>query len=148
MADILCDIDGTVADLEHRRHWLKSKPKNWKAFYADVSKDAPIESTIFVIRELAKTNRIIFCTGRSSEHKTKTVQWLEKYVHLKQDLLLYMRQEGDYRDDSIIKLELLDQIRRDGFDPKFVFEDRKRVKRMWVENGIFVFDVNQQDEEF
>ena len=30
--DVICDIDGTVADCSHRLHWIQSKPKNWKAF--------------------------------------------------------------------------------------------------------------------
>ena len=34
--DIIVDIDGTVADLEHRRHWLDCKPKNWKEFYKNI----------------------------------------------------------------------------------------------------------------
>lgn len=37
---------------------------------------------------------------------------------------------------------------RDEYEIMGVFEDRKRVKRMWVEAGVFVFDVNQKDEEF
>ena len=34
------------------------------------------------------------------------------------------------------------------YNVRFVIDDRKRVKRMWVDEGLFVFDVNQTDEEF
>jgi hypothetical protein len=146
--DILCDIDGTIADLEHRRHWLKSKPKNWKAFYSGLENDKPIESTITIIRRLVNSSgdTIIFCSGRTEENREVTQAWIKKHVGI--DGPLYMRSDGDYRDDPIIKKELLDKIRQDGYNPTMAFEDRKRVKRMWVENGIFVFDVNQHDEEF
>lgn len=37
---ILCDVDGTVADLSHRLHHIRredGKPKDWEAFFAKVS---------------------------------------------------------------------------------------------------------------
>jgi hypothetical protein len=27
--DVIFDIDGTLADPEHRRHYVRVKPKNW-----------------------------------------------------------------------------------------------------------------------
>ena len=34
MKAVIVDIDGTISDVEHRRHHLMAKPKNWKAFNA------------------------------------------------------------------------------------------------------------------
>ena len=31
---IVFDIDGTLANIEHRRAFVATKPKNWKAFTA------------------------------------------------------------------------------------------------------------------
>jgi hypothetical protein len=59
-----------------------------------------------------------------------------------------MRADNDFRDDAIVKKEMLDKILATGTEIIAAFDDRKKVKRMWVENGIFVFDVNQTDEEF
>jgi hypothetical protein len=47
-----------------------------------------------------------------------------------------MRKKGDYRDDSIVKKELLDQIRKDGYNPLLAFDDRDRVVKAWRECGI------------
>jgi hypothetical protein len=40
---------------------------------------------------------------------------------------IYHRKSGDFRDDSIIKLELLEEIKRDGYSPIMLFDDRNRV---------------------
>jgi hydroxymethylpyrimidine pyrophosphatase-like HAD family hydrolase len=38
MKTIVCDIDGTVANIEHRRQYVATKPKNWKAFNAGMAR--------------------------------------------------------------------------------------------------------------
>ena len=146
--DVIVDIDGTVADCRHRLHWISSKPKNWKAFYAAVSQDVPIIPVITVIRRLAHSSgdRIIYCSGRPESTGLDTVRWIKKHVGVEGPL--YMRADGDFRSDDVVKEELLAKIRQDGRDPFMVFDDRKRVKQMWVRNGLFVFDVNQHDVEF
>lgn len=30
---IIVDLDGTLANCEHRRHFLETKPKDWKSFH-------------------------------------------------------------------------------------------------------------------
>jgi hypothetical protein len=57
------------------------------------------------------------------------------------DKRLWMRPAGDYRDDSIIKSELLDQILAAGYKPELVFDDRDRVVSMWREREIPCFQV-------
>ena len=47
-----------------------------------------------------------------------------------------MRAAADFRDDSVIKLELLAQMRADGFDPVLAFDDRDRVVAAWRSAGI------------
>ena len=49
---------------------------------------------------------------------------------------LYMRASGDYRADTIVKAELLDQIIAAGWSPIMAFEDRASVVTMWRERGI------------
>tara|TARA_B100000795_G_C22636774_1_gene374842 strand:- start:55 stop:219 length:165 start_codon:yes stop_codon:yes gene_type:complete len=42
---ILCDIDGTVANNDHRQHFLDGK-KDWDGFFDALNKDKPIHSII------------------------------------------------------------------------------------------------------
>ena len=142
--DILCDIDGTIADCTHRLHWIQSKPKNWRAFSAATERDAPIKETIEVITALHTYphHRIIFCTARNEENRTATIVWLVKNVGTWiLDCSLYMRKNNDHREDSIVKQEMLDKIRLDGYNPTLVFDDRSRVVEMWRKNGIKCFQV-------
>ena len=140
--DFICDVDGTVADLTHRRHYLDQKPKNWKMFYANISNDIPILPVIETIQALyVARHRIIFCTGRPEDYRAETTGWLSQ--HVTQPKFLYMRTRNDFRDDATIKLELLQRIRSDGFDPRMAFDDRDRVVKMWRDQGLICAQVNE-----
>jgi hypothetical protein len=56
-----------------------------------------------------------------------------------------MRKKGDYRDDAVVKIELLQQIRADGFNPLIAFDDRNRVVDAWRANGIICAQVAPGD---
>ena len=43
---IIVDIDGTLADLSHRRHHVENGKRNWSAFFAELSNDKPVESVV------------------------------------------------------------------------------------------------------
>jgi uncharacterized HAD superfamily protein len=146
---LICfDIDGTLADISHRLHYWKEKPKNWNMFKSEMINDPPIESICSIARNMASAGHtVILCTGRGEDSRQDTRDWL-----FKQRIgwsALYMRKTGDFRHDDVVKKELLDQIVID-FDqkPDIVFEDRPRVVKMWRENGVFVADVYQGTEDF
>lgn len=143
--DIIFDLDGTLANLDHRLGFIKSKPKNWKAFFAGVSEDAPIGTMVALLKQLAEPedNHILICSGRSQECEEATVNWLKHHGIVYN--ALYMRADGDYRDDSIVKKELLQQIFEDGYLPELVFDDRQRVVDMWREEGLTCCQVAKGD---
>ena len=146
---LICfDIDGTLADVSHRVHYWRQKPKNWNMFKSEMVNDAPIEQIVTIARMMYKAGHtVILCTGRSEDTRDLTEQWLFK--HDVKFAKLYMRAEKDYRSDDIVKKELLDQIVVDfGKKPDIVFDDRPRVVKMWRENGVFVADVYQGTEDF
>ena len=45
---IVFDIDGTLANIEHRRAFVATKPKNWKAFNAGIVNDTPHEDIVWL----------------------------------------------------------------------------------------------------
>ena len=93
-------------------------------------------------------HKILFVTGRNERMRSRTVGWFNLYGFNSYDAL-YMRGKTDFRQDDIVKREVLDKIvERYGEKPAMVFEDRKRVIRMWRDAGIFTIDVNQSEEEF
>jgi hypothetical protein len=141
--DIICDIDGTVADCSHRLHWIQSKPKNWKAFFQGMEFDTPIVDTITVIQSLyGSYNNIIFCTGRPNNYREITRAWLSEHVGDWTDKSpLYMRNTGDNRPDYEAKALMHATMILDGYNPRVAFEDRDQVVEMWRNSGLTCYQV-------
>lgn len=142
--DVIFDLDGTLADLTHRRHFVAARPKNWKAFFAGVEHDAVIEPVATALRQFAAgAHRVIVCSGRPDDLREATERWLARHELWHSGL--YMRRAGDYRADDVVKEELLDQILVDGFAPELVFDDRDRVVKMWRRRGLVCAQVAEGD---
>ncbi len=124
------DIDGTIANLEHRLHLLP----NWDAFFDACDDDAPIGHIIDVARALGRDNEIVYVSGRSDRVREATEQWLER--HGLPRGRLYMRRAGDHQQDDTLKVQLLADLRADGFEPIMAFDDRTRVVKAWRAAGI------------
>ena len=138
------DIDGTIADCTNRLHHIQKQPKDWTAFFAGVIHDKPIPHMINLIKLCAAYSAVILVSGRSDECREDTVTWIEGEVY-GYEFPLYMRRAGDHRDDDVIKMELLAQLRADGFEPIMVFDDRKRVVDAWRAAGVPCAQVAQGD---
>jgi hypothetical protein len=142
------DVDGTLANIEHRRHYIEQSPKNWPEFKARCYDDTPITHIVDLCRILYWHAReeahaydydmeydVVLVSGRNECQRHLTELWLFE-VALLPPMKLYMRADGDYRSDEIIKFELLQQVRADGYEPIMSFDDRDRVVSMWRNNGI------------
>ena len=137
---ILVDMDGTVADCTHRRHFVANGNHDWNSFEGEaILQDAPKWKIINLVRMLAKQGYVpLIVSGRSIDRAGKnTVTWLEKrgvpYRHI------FMRNGGDNRPDNIIKKEILDKLPRDQIT--YVLDDRDQVVKMWRENGLTCLQV-------
>ena len=148
---VVFDIDGTLANIEHRLHHVRSKPKNWKAFDAGIPNDKvnlPVAEIFWSLKDVVGNDNI-FASGRNERSRQATEDWLQDNNLWDYHSKLYMRKADDYRSDDIVKQEMLDQIIVDyGKKPDMVFDDRPRVVRMWRDNGIFVFNVYQGEDDF
>ena len=143
------DIDGTIADGDHRLHHIvreagDARPKNWRAFFSAVSDDKPIPHMVTVCRALIEAGHfVVFVTGRSDECRAATEAWLARHVIGEQ--ALYMRRAGDHRNDDVLKIEILAEMMREGWSPVMVFEDRARVVKAWRAAGIPCAQVAEGD---
>jgi hypothetical protein len=138
------DIDGTLADCSHRIHHIQKSPKDWRSFFAAVEFDAPIVHVIKLAIDLSLAGAaIIYVSGRSDECRAATESWLRQYAcpHGR----LYMRKEGDYRDDDIVKAEILGELQQHGYNPIMAFDDRNRVVAAWRRNGVPCAQVAEGD---
>lgn len=147
--DYIFDIDGTLANCEHRMHYIKHKPKNYKAFYATGHLDSPMHPMCQLARTIDATehSHIIFCTGRPEEMRAATTAWLLEHALVRSGpISLYMRADNDYRQDTVVKDELYDRILADGFQPQLVFDDRPRVCDMWKSRGLLVARIGDRED--
>jgi predicted secreted acid phosphatase len=144
MKTYIVDIDGTLADLGHRLHFIQQEPKQWDAFFEACSEDTPINGVIFVIKALLHDGAyIVFLTGRPEKVRAKTVTWLNEQGLPVNHLI--MRRDGDHREDTVAKLELLRSLPT-GAEIAGIFEDRPSVCRTWRSMGLAVFQVGSGEE--
>lgn len=141
---IVFDIDGTIADIEHRRHFVRSKPRNWPAFNRAMVHDTPYPDIIWLFNVLKAAGcTMLIASGRGSEDRAKTETWLANngIVYEK----LYMRPAKDSRADNIIKAEIIEQIRTEYGEPYLWFDDRNQVVDAIRAAGVRVLQVAPGD---
>ena len=140
---VIFDLDGTLADCQHREHYIKESPKNWDMFYSECDKDTVIESTASIFRLLKRNGyKVDILTGRRDTEHTKTMKWL-----MDNDLLphtLRMRPARQWCKDTQLKQEWLDKYYSID-EIKGWFEDRKQVVDMVRSNGITCYQVADGD---
>lgn len=145
---IICDLDGTIslfkmADGSELRNCYNASTCNADLINVAVAK---------AVSALEMTgHKVIFLSGRESKYREPTVEFLNRVSEkfgLSKDFLLYMRATGDSRSDDIVKSELYNNHIKDAYNVVAVFDDRKKVVRLWRSMGLFVFDCNYRDEEF
>ena len=142
------DLDGTLALIEHRKHWLESKaPDRWRHFYAACDKDQPNDPVIATMERLRHSGADVWIfSGRSDEVRDKTVEWLAHHTSfMSHDLegpMLTMRAAGDYTADDVLKRQWLDAMLVDDRRRLVAaFDDRDRVVAMWRGAGVPCFQV-------
>lgn len=150
---IICDIDGTIADLSHRLHHINPPPgqrKNWVAFHDGVGGDAPHSDMLTILWLLTQwklgwhSRRVVYVSGRMSRTRDDTRQWLDKHGFPPGDL--HMRDDGDFRSDDVVKEEILDtQLCLTPDDVLCVLDDRDRVVSMWRRRGFRCMQVAPGD---
>ena len=132
---IIVDLDGTLANCDHRVHHLQGSTKDWGQFYAGLADDE-LNSWCKELMEAMhdKGCKILIVTGRDVRYKEETKTWLEKhniFYHY-----LYMRDEDDRRSDSLIKKEIYKEEIEEKYHVVFVVDDRKSVVEMWRDIGL------------
>jgi hypothetical protein len=146
---VIADLDGTIALIEHRRHWVAwkqhpelSSDECWRRFFAECVNDLPNWPVIFTLQALARANYDIHIfSGRSDEVRERTHAWL--YTYFVPYELLKMRAAGDFTPDEILKKQWIEEY--DLSQILCVLDDRAKVVAMWRELGLSCFQVAPGD---
>lgn len=133
---IIVDLDGTLCDSDHRKHHVEKTPKDWDAFYGGMADDKIKRPILDLVICMARNGyKIIFLTGRPKQYETITKIWLRKNAII-DGCFLYMRAEGDFRPDHIVKEELYRKHIEPTSHVVFCVDDRKQVVDMWRRIGL------------
>jgi hypothetical protein len=143
----IVDVDGTLANLDHRLPFIQHEKKDYHSFFTMIVEDEAFDTVASFVRELyEKGYYIIILSGRPSTLPedpsfnvgTVTSGWLDLY-NIPNHLLL-MRRGGDYRPDVEAKREIWRGLTLKGrLNPesvKVVLDDRDSICELWREVGL------------
>lgn len=165
---VIFDVDGTLADSDERATWLNvckvckeriinhtagnhipiPGGKNHSAYFKGIDKDKPNVTVIqWAQRCFYGGYYVIIVSGRPADIASDpTVEWLRRYGVQYEHI--FMRPGREFKDDTLVKQDILDRILK--WIPKeqilFTVDDRPRVIRMWKANGLTCYDVGKQIE--
>lgn len=135
---VIVDLDGTIALIEHRRHFVEDGNKQWDEFYDACDQDEPNLPVILILQRMKRGHPIYIFSGRSEAVRAKTLDWL--YSHRVPWDFLFMRPEGDFTPDEELKKGWLERERiKDRV--LMVIDDRQKVVDMWRGMGLTCFQV-------
>lgn len=134
---IICDLDGTLALMEHRSPYDASTANH-------DSLNHPIANILKVYSNQTEFPiEIILLSGRYERYRAETISWLKQHgINYSK---LYLRPDDDFRKDTVYKKEIYETYIKDKFDVLFVLEDRSQVVGMWRSEGLTCLQVAPGD---
>ncbi len=144
---VIFDLDGTLANIDHRLHFVQNGNKDWDGFYAACVHDTPKAPIVELALMCADARHdIIISSGRSEKVRRQTITWLLQ--HKIPYAYLFMRPNGCFVPDTALKKAWLEQgIFGKKEDILFVVEDRDSMVKMWRGQGLTCLQVEQWVEE-
>jgi len=144
---IICDLDGTLANIDHRREFLIGEKKDWKSFKRpeNIYRDEVNVWCLDILKGMESLGYfVIFVSGRFEESREITQQWLKDKCGRDGRDPLYMRPDGDYRPDLEIKRQIFKEfLARERI--AFVLDDREQCVDMWREEGLICLAVQGKE---
>lgn len=145
------DLDGTLANCDHRLYLIQNKPRNWPAFHAACVNDEPIDHMLELAERLEHSQAIVSVwSGRDESVRNETLEWFRRcgYPLLYRSLtrfpqLLRMRPSDDYRPGYELKRAWLRGVEvHDRPLIQCAFEDDLQCAEMYRSEGVPCFHVD------
>lgn len=144
------DLDGTIANVDHRRHMVEGKKAtrdDWHMFYLSCVHDSvniPVMTTLMAHYE--RGCEVQIWSGRDEMARELTLTWLQAAMFMSRSavekLLVHMRPHDDTTPDHQLKRAWLNKMSPvDRARIIAVYDDRDKVVQMWREEGIACFQV-------
>ena len=142
---IIFDVDGTIADVEHRRHFVSQKPSDWKSFREQTKFDTPVQWVCDIAKRfIAQGDNVAFFSARNESERSITEAQINEWIG-KGHQGLFLRPDGDFRRDDEFKSDLANKFEEVGGKIDIVFDDRNQVVDMWRARGTTCVQVADGD---
>lgn len=143
---MIVDLDWTLFNSDERHLVCRKEDGklDYSKYFSDemLDLDKPVPQLVNLINNLTQyTNlyKVVIVSWRNNICEDKTLDMLPIGYDA-----VFMRNHFDYRDDSIVKQDILNLIKPFiDINNTIVFDDRKRVIDMWKENWLYVFNCCQ-----
>jgi hypothetical protein len=139
-ATIIVDLDGTLA-LGRFGDPGRRGPFDW----GRVGEDDQNPNVIKIVSVLSRMYTTIIVSGRSMACCEETMGWLKREAPGVMWDSLYMRRDGDFRPDEIVKEDIYRSSLEGVYDVVAVFDDRDKVVNMWRDLGLTCMQVAPGD---
>ena len=136
------DLDGTIANNEHRSYLVQGPDKDWEGFFQLCLSDFPMKPMCAIAEALFNAeHRVAFWSGRPESSNDKTRHWLRHNLGEWTDVCdLFTRKDRDMRYGALIREDFL----AFGY-PDLVFEDNPRIVDYLNDKGVFALLVKPGD---
>lgn len=136
---VIFDLDGTIANIDHRTHFVRGGKRDWQSFFAACVDDVPAPHVVETFKaHLDAGHTVRIWSARSDAVRKQTEDWLQDVAGIDPCFLQHMRADGDSTPDVELKRYWLNQEYE---RPDLVYDDRQRVVDMWRAEGIACFQV-------
>ena len=138
--EVICDVDGTIAEISHRLKYMTGPEKNWNKAFSLIPQDSVRQEILDQLnQDINDGCHIVMVSARSESNREATENWFR--ANRIPFTTLLMRNNGDFRDDVEVKRDILNKFFiRDRIVK--VYDDRLRVIQMWEEEGFNVVNCN------
>lgn len=144
---MIVDLDGTLFNSDERHEVCRKEDGklDYSKYFSDemLELDKPVPALVNLINSATTTTpyKVVIVSWRNNICEDKTLDMLPIGYHA-----IFMRNHFDYRDDSIVKQDILNFIKPFiDINNTIVFDDRKRVIDMRRENWLYVFNCCQKE---
>lgn len=152
---LIIDIDGTLYNNDHRKHFIEQSPKDWESFHANHIYDQPNSLIGSIISSQLNTNFpiiLIFITGRTQKYEESTkkqirclisgIIWKGKEADVERfNAILYMRGQKDFRSGIELKSDIYEKHIKGKYIILGAFDDQQEIIDLWNSYGIFTIKV-------
>lgn len=142
---MIVDLDWTLFNSDERHEVCRKEDGklDYSKYFLDemLDLDKPVTQLVNLINNLSSNYKVVIVSGRNNICEDKTLDMLPIGYNA-----VFMRNHFDYREDQIVKQDILNLIKPFiDINNTIVFDDRKRVIDMWRENWLYVFNCCQKE---